>query len=292
MIMEYTTLGGIGAVVSRLGFGGAAIGLTNYVHKFDPADPAVHARSVAAIEQALDGGVNYFDTAPSYGNGLSERVFGEALQGVDTVAGHPLVLATKLGPATPAAAARALISESLERLGRDRLDLVQLHGSSYPPAEVARLLAPGGLVEQLAALRDEGLIGAVGFTSEDSNDGVYRLIRSGAFATVQLCYNLIFQHPYEPSRPFGSLLTAEEHGLGIITMRGTTSGILQRWIQTVNPSNTFDYTPALIQFVLSNPLVDVALVGMRTPDEVRANLALVDDTSGRIDLGRLHERYV
>lgn len=290
--MEYTTLGGTGAIVSRLGFGGAAIGLTNYVHEFDPADPAVHARSVAAIEAALDGGVNYFDTAPGYGNGLSERVFGEALQGVESVGGHPLFLATKLSPATSPGQVRALVAESLERLRRDRLDLVQLHGSSYGLDEVDRLLTAGGLVEQLAALRDEGLIGAIGFTSEDSNDGVYRLMGSGAFATVQLCYNLIYQHPYEPSRPFGSLFTAEEHGLGIITMRGTTSGILQRWIQTVNPANTFDYTPALIQFVLSNPLVDVALVGMRTPDEVHANLAVVIDTTGRIDLDQLHERYV
>jgi len=290
--MEYTTLGGTGAIVSRLGFGGAAIGLTNYVYAFDPADPAVHARSIAAIEAALAGGINYFDTAPGYGNGLSERIFGEALEGVDAVAGHPLFLASKLSPATPAGQVRRLVSESLERLRRDRLDLVQLHGSSYSLEDVDRLLAPGGLVEHLAALRDEGLVGAIGFTSEDSNDGVYRLIRSGAFATVQLCYNLIYQHPYEPSRPFGSLFTAEEHGLGIITMRGTTSGILQRWIQTVNPANTFDYTPALIQFVLSNPLVDVALVGMRTTDEVRANVALVDDTAGRIDLDQLHERYV
>jgi len=290
--MEYTTLGGTGAIVSRLGFGGAAIGLTNYVHEFDPADPAVHARSVAALEAALDGGVNYFDTAPGYGNGLSERVFGEALQGVETVAGHPLFLATKLSPTTPAGQARALVTDSLERLRRDRLDLVQLHGSSYSCQDVDRLLAPGGLVEELAALRDEGLVGAIGFTSEDSNDGVYRLIRSGAFATVQLCYNLIYQHPYEPTRPFGSLFTADDHGLGIITMRGTTSGILQRWIQTVNPANTFDYTPALIQFVLSNPLVDVALVGMRTPDEVRANVALIENTAGRIDLDQLHERYV
>jgi len=75
-------------------------------------------------------------------------------------------------------------------------------------------------------------------------------------------------------------------------MRGPTSGIFQRWIQWVNPENSFDYTPALIQFVLSNPLVDVALVGMRTPEEVRANLALVDDIDGRIDLDQLHERYV
>ena len=130
-----------------------------------------------------------------------------------------------------------------------------------------------------------GLVGAIGFTSEDDNDSVYRLIRSGHFDTMQLCYNFLFQHPYEPSRPFGALLEAEKHGLGILTMRAPTSGTFQRWIQMVNPANTFDYTPALIQFVLSNPLVDVALVGMRDgmalPDNVVSAmspdaLALVD----------------
>ncbi|MBO0812241.1 MAG: aldo/keto reductase, partial [Microlunatus sp.] len=210
----------------------------------------------------------------------------------ETVGDHPLYLATKISPTTPADQVPALLSRSLERLRRDRVDLVQLHGDSYTAEQVGRMLGPGGVVEGLAAARDEGLIDAVGFTSEDTNDSVYRLIRSGAFDTVQLCYNLIFQHPYDPSRPDGSMLAAEQHELGIVTMRASTSGIFQHWIQAVNPGNTFDYTPALIQFVLSNPLIDVALVGMRTPADVRADLALVADTSGRVDLDRLHNRYV
>jgi uncharacterized protein len=290
--MEYATLGGTGRTVSRLGFGGASLGLTDYLAKFDPSDPAVHARSIAAIETALDQGVNYFDTAPSYGDGTSERVFGEALDGVTKVGDLPLVIATKIGPRTEPERVRATVIDSLQRLRRDRIDLVQIHGSSYTPADVDRLLGPGGMAERLMDIRDEGIVGAIGFTSEDTNDGVYRLIRSGVFDTVQLCYNLIYQHPYEPSRPFGSMITAEDRGLGIITMRAPTSGIFQRWVQLVNPGNTFDYTPALIQFVLSNPLIDVALVGMRTPEEVRADVALVDDIDGRIDLDQLHQRYV
>ena len=75
-------------------------------------------------------------------------------------------------------------------------------------------------------------------------------------------------------------------------MRTLTSGLLQRWIQQVNPANTFEYTPALLQFVLSNPLVDVALVGMRTPEEVEQNVAIWHDRAGRVDLHQLHERYV
>jgi predicted aldo/keto reductase-like oxidoreductase len=132
----------------------------------------------------------------------------------------------------------------------------------------------------------------MGFSTEDNNDVVYRLIESGRFDTVQMCYNFLFQHPYEPSRPFGSMLAAEERQMGIITMRAPTSGTFQRWIQMVNPDNTFDYTRALIQYVLSNPLVDVALVGMRTANLVEENVALCDDMAGRVDLNQVHARYV
>ena len=80
--------------------------------------------------------------------------------------------------------------------------------------------------------------------------------------------------------------------MGIATMRTTTSGIFQKWMRMIRPDDIFDYTRALIQFVLSNKLVDVALVGMRTPDEVLRNIEIVEDKSGRIDLDILHERYV
>ena len=71
-----------------------------------------------------------------------------------------------------------------------------------------------------------------------------------------------------------------------------TSGIFQKWVRLVNPGDTFDYTAALLQFVLSNPLIDAALVGMRTPDEVNANVATWRDEAGRIDVTALWTRYV
>jgi aryl-alcohol dehydrogenase-like predicted oxidoreductase len=289
--VEYSTLGRTGATVSHLGFGGAVLGLKDYIYQFDPADPGDRVKLFEAIDTALSSGINLFDTAPGYGSGESERILGEALAGVTSVGEHPLFVSTKV-KFDVAGGLRASVEQSLERLRRDRVDLVQLHGNSYTVEETDWILGDGGAAEQLLALKAEGLVGAIGFTSEDNNDSVYRLIRSGHFDTMQLCYNFIFQHPYEPSRPFGTLLEAEKHGLGILTMRGPTSGTFQRWIQMVNPANTFDYTPALIQFVLSNPLVDVALVGMRDADLVRRNVAIVNDTGGRIDLDAVHERYV
>ena len=274
-----------GRPVSRLGFGGAAIGLTNYLGPYDAASPAQREQSVRALRLAAESGVTYFDTAPGYGQGLSERIFGEALEGLD------VTVATKV-PTSAAADVRRSLEESLRRLRRDRIDLLQIHGTSYPDEMLGQILAPGGMLEQLVRLREEGLVGAIGFTSEDNNPAVYALIRTGAFDVMQIAYNLILQHPYEPTRPFGSLFEAKKHGLFTVAMRTMTSGIFQRWIRLANPADTFDYAPALLQFCLSNPLLDVALVGMRTDTDVTASCATWRDTKDRIDVDALWTRYV
>jgi uncharacterized protein len=286
--MEYTILGKTGRRVSRLGFGGAPAGLRNYLHPFDPDKPEDTAPIVAAIRRAVDLGVTYFDTAAGYGEGRSERLFGEALAGLDAT---ELFLATKAG-VTDGPGVRHSLESSLENLKRDAIDLLQIHGGFYTEDQVDRILARDGMLAEMEKMREEGLIRYLGFTSEGQNGPFYRLLESGRFDVMQVCYNFIFQHPYDPSRKAGSLCDAEARGLGIITMRSATSGIFQDWIRRVNPANTFDYTPALIQFQLSNPLVDVALVGMRHAFEVEANVRICDDLAGRIDLDALHQRYV
>ena len=275
--MNYRRLGQTGLEVSALGFGCGAVG--GLLVRGERKD------MVRVVARAIELGITYFDTAPAYGDGASERIFGDALAGVSS----PLFLATKIRPTTQDA--RASVEPSLERLRRDRVDLVQLHGNSYTAAQADEILAPGGLLSQLEALRDEGLIRFIGFTSEDNNPSVYRFIQSGRFDVMQTCYNLLFQHPYEPTRPFGSLIEADAAGMGTVTMRTLTSGLFQKWVRRVNPDDTFDYTAALMQFVLSNPLVDVALVGMRSPQMVDANVAICEDMAGRIDLDWMHEKY-
>ncbi|MFB6135531.1 MAG: aldo/keto reductase [Halobacteriaceae archaeon] len=285
--MEYVEFGDTGERVSRLGFGGAPAGLENYLDEYDPGDPRARREVVEAIRRALELGVNYFDTAPGYGDGTSEELFGEALADEDE---DDVFVATKvdLGDRDHV---RSSVEASLDRLRRDRIDLLQVHGSSYSPAEVETVLE-GGTLAEMEALREEGKVGYLGFTSEDNNPAVYDLLDRGTFDALQLNYNLIFQHPYVPDRPFGTLFEAEDRGLGTVTMRTTTSGIFQSWVEEVNPDNEFDYTPALIQFVLSNPLVDVALVGMRTAEIVEENVEIVADESGRVDIDDLFERYV
>lgn len=284
--MEYAQLGRTGVVVSRLGFGGAPAGLRNYLGVYTPEDKEQRRQVAMALERAVALGITYFDTAPAYGDGASEMIFGEVLGDL----GDQVFIATKIGPDVKDP--RLSVEESLRRLRRDRIDLLQIHGSSYSRRDVEEMLGPGGLVSQMEDMREEGVIRFLGFTTEDNNPSVYRLIESGRFDVVQMCYNLLFQHPAEQTRPFGSMFEAEAQGMGIVTMRTMTSGLFQRWVQWVNPENTFDYGPALLQFVLSNPLVDVALVGMREPEIVEENVRIVDDFKGRIDLRVLHEKYV
>lgn len=284
--MEYVTLGRTGRIVSRLGFGGAPAGLTNYLGEYTPADAHQRRQVIDAIQSAFELGVTYFDTAPGYGNGESEAIFGEALAGL----GNRVFVATKIGPDIHNV--RQSVEKSLRRLKRDTLDLLQIHGSSYSESQTESIFSSGGMLEQMQKLRTEGLIQAIGFTTEDNNPAVYRFITSGRFDTIQLCYNLLFQHPAEFTRPFGTMFEAETREMGIVTMRTVTSGLFQRWIQWANPDNTFDYTPALLQFVLSNSLVDVALVGMRDTGIVRHNVAIADNHADRIDLDALHRKYV
>ncbi|MDR0400851.1 MAG: aldo/keto reductase [Treponema sp.] len=286
--MEYVQFGKTGVSVSRLGFGGAALGVKNYIRPYDPGAEEAKQGAHRALETAVELGLTFFDTAPAYGDGVSERIFGDVLGGLEQ---GRVFLASKCVPTDYDGVMRS-VEGSLKRLRRDYLDLLQIHGGTYTDERVREILGPRGMVDAMLRLKAEGVIRYIGFTSEDNNRAVFDFIESGLFDTAQLCCNFLFQHGYEPNRPFGSLLAAERQGLGIAAMRTTTSGAFQRWIKMIRPDDDFDYGPALIRFVLSNPLVDVALVGMRSPERVRQNVAVANDMAGRIDLGALHRRSV
>jgi len=285
--MEYSTLGLTGRKVSRIGYGGTVAGLKNYMRIYDPQDRRNQEGLIEALQGAYERGINYFDTAAGYGDGASELVFGEALEGIpeDTI-----FLATKAKP-SDAAAFRVSLEQSLKNLRRSRIDLIQIHGSHLTDQDAELILQKGGMLEALEQAKAEGLVSHIGFSAECQNAALYRLIRSGRFEVIQIQYNLIFQHPYDPSFLCGSMYEAEEHNMGIVTMRTLSSGTFQRWVQMVNPQNTFDYSSALLQFNLSNPLVDVCLLGMHTIEQVEANIATCEDLSGRIDIIDLHTRY-
>ena len=136
--------GSTGHLSSRVIFGAAALGAMS------------QERADATLQVALDGGINHIDTAASYG--ASE----DRLRPFLASHRHDVFLATKTGERT-GAAARAELERSLERMGVDRVDLVQLHNLVEPDEwDVAH--GPGGAVEALAVARDEGLVRFIGVT--------------------------------------------------------------------------------------------------------------------------------
>ena len=286
--MEYVQFGNTGREVSRIGYGGAVIGLKNYLDVFDPKDQTDRTSCIAAIHRALELGINYFDTAPGYGDGESETILGEALSGYDF---SKLFIATKIGPGFEKGTAAQSVEASLKRLGAPVLDLIQLHGNSYDRDSARSILEPGGRLDELIELKRQGLVRHIGFTTEDNNDSVYSFINDGRFEMVQMCYNLFFQHPYDPNRPFGSLFETKKAGMATAVMRSTTSGVFSRWMRMVDPENTRDYTPDLLRFVFSNPLVDVVLIGMRSAVQVEQNVAICNDIDKRIDIMDLFRYY-
>jgi len=289
--IESARFGRTDVLASRIGFGGAPAGLTNYLDPFSPVDSSQREGVVEAIGRAVEVGINYFDTAAAYGTGESEKIFGEGLAAAGISSKRDeLYVATKVSHSEEDP--RESVERSLKNLRLDVIDLVQVHGTTYTPEARDQTMRSGGTLEVLEQVRDEGLIRHIGFTTEDQNPPVYEFIESGRFDVMQTCYNLVFQHTYEPTRPFGSIYEADKAGMGVVTMRSLTASVFQRWMSAVRPEDDFDYSPALLQFVLSNKLIDVALVGMRTPEEVDKNVAVLNDLAGRFDLNDLHEKFV
>jgi aryl-alcohol dehydrogenase-like predicted oxidoreductase len=290
--MRYRILGRTGLRVSEIGFGGAPAGIAHYIEAWDSGAAEERASVVRAIRRALDLGLNYLDTAPGYGAGLGEEIFGEAIAGRR----DEVVLATKTGARDPAGIT-ASVEASLRRLGTDRVDVLQFHGGWYPAVEVEQILRRGmsaAGVEAFQRLREQGKVRFLGFTAEGPSGGVSELIASDAFDVLQCRYNLMFQHSCDHVNEAGIIREAKARNMGVVTMRTLTSGTFQKLLRQSFPKTMagLDLDRFLLNFVLSNPLIDVALVGMRRTEEVEANNALSDDESARLDLAALFNRHV
>jgi aryl-alcohol dehydrogenase-like predicted oxidoreductase len=287
--MQYRTLGRTGEKVSEIGFGGAGAGLRNYLRRWDPSQEEQTQLVEQAIRRAVELGINYFDTAPLYG---SEEMFGRALKPHR----EAVFIATKVREESAYDTLRS-IEDSLVRLRVDCLDLIQYHGGWYTDEEVDSILKPDGVLAGMRAAQEDGLVRYVGFTTEGTNAQASRLIDSGEFDVVQLQYNLMFQHPYDPDKHAGMMFDAERQEAGIAIMRPFTGGAFSRWLDRVYPGieehvDVSRLMAGLLAFVLSNPLTDVAIVGMRSVQRVEQNCAIVDDLANRIDLDQLYGRFL
>jgi hypothetical protein len=290
--MEPRTFGRTGARLSRLGFGGGPAGVPNYLMPWDSSDPGTQDRVERAVRRALERGITYFDTAPGYGGGVSEAIIGRAL-GADR---ERVFLATKT-PRTcrDGSSVRASLDESLRRLRTERVDLLQFHGSWHDDADADWILGEG--LDAYERLRAEGKVRFLGFTAEGPTGAVERLIGSGRFDAVMLCFNLIYQHPGayrdRDNPPQTALSRARAQRMGTATMRTLTSAVFQRWVATVAPgaAEAVDWGAALLGFNLSHPQVDVAVVGMRSVEEVDRNVEAAESPRYRVDIAELHREF-
>ncbi len=284
--MQYRTLGRTGLRVSEIGFGGAQVGIPNYMETWDPAGETEQATIIHALNHALDIGINYVDTAPSYGNGISEEILGRVVGKRRS----ECVLATKVSE-YDGKSVLASVEQSLRRLQTDVIDVIQFHGGDYPPDSLDAIFKRGGL-EAFQTLRDQGKVRFLGFTAELPSGGVSQLIATGAFDVMQIRYNFMYQSACDFINERGAMREAEAQKMGIVLMRPMTSGIFQHLMRRAFPACAeADLNAFLLNYVLSNPFVDVAIIGMRRADEVDRNDAISDDTSARLDLAQVHDRF-
>jgi aryl-alcohol dehydrogenase-like predicted oxidoreductase len=271
-------LGKTDLTVTRIALGGYPFGGVNLARGWDPFSPAGRAQAIETVHAALDAGITMVDTAPGYGDGNSESIVGEALQGRR----DDVVLATKVGYTGPAAQVRESVEASLRRLRTDAVDLIQFHGGMYTTDEVRHILH-AGLLDMLVTLRDEGKVRFLGFTVEEPWTA-RPLIASGAFDVMQVRYNVIYQ-----AAALHVLNQAREADMGVSVMRPMTSGILQRMASYIAPAwaESSDLYEVCLKFVLSDSRVHVANVGMRWPDEVAKNVALTAAFEPAFDMAEL-----
>ncbi|MFW6189200.1 MAG: aldo/keto reductase [Planctomycetota bacterium] len=277
--MKYVTLGNTGVEVSRIGLGGFAFGAVNRARGWDPYTDEGRADAVRVILHAVERGINYIDTAESYGDGHSEGIIGEALGRLDR---EELFIATKFHMDKGPDEIRASVRQSLRRLNCGHLDLVQFHGGAYGP-EAARSIVEDGPADALADLREEGVIRFVGATTSEAHS-LLPLLRADVLDVVQVRYNLIYQ-----AAAHHLLNEARERGAGVVLMRPMTSGMLQWQANHLLPelAEGCDLYEVCLKFVLADSRVHVAHVGMRWPEEVDRNVALVDRFEPAVDVAEM-----
>jgi len=211
MPMEQRRLGRTGERVSPVGLGCWAIGGTwGTVHDDE---------SEAALHRAIDEGVDLFDTADVYGDGHSERLVGKVLRErpdadvlVATKAGRRLDPHTADGYDEPNLG--AFVERSLKNLGRERIDLLQLH---CPPTDVYYRPEVFAVLDRLVSA---GKLRAYGVSVERVEEGL-KAIEFPGVQSVQIIFNVFRQRPAEHF-----LAEAQRRGVGVLARVPLASGLL------------------------------------------------------------------
>ena len=227
--MDYRPLGSTGLNVSEIGFGCGNVGGLMIRGE--------HSDQVKAVARAMELGINYFDTASSYGDGQSETNLGRVLRelSADVYVGTKFRVTTH-EPGRIKGNIITSVEESLSRLQREQVDLIQLHNHVEPIAEgssVAPEEAVGEVVDALRELRALGKVRFWGMTAVGETEALHRVIDSGTLNTVQSVYNLVNPSagvavPSGFDMPdYGNLIErASVNGMGVLVIRVLAAGAL------------------------------------------------------------------
>jgi L-galactose dehydrogenase len=287
--MDYVILGrtGLRVSVAGLGCGGfSRLGLGTGKSEDE---------AIAIVRQALDLGVNLFDTAAAYG---TEAVLGKAIKNVPR---DSVVIATKAwipqreGRGAADRAIRSL-DNSLRQLDTDYVDIFQLHGvmpGAYDQA--LDVIAPALLKE-----REKGKLRFIGITEAASEDADHamlsRAVEDAAWDTVMLAFHMMHQNaraavfPRTIANRVGTLLMfavrnifSKPQRLAVALRELTASRQLPRWLADaprplgflLHEKGASTITEAAYRFVRHEPGVDVVLFGTGDPEHLRTNIASI-----------------
>lgn len=273
--------------VSALSFGASSLGAVFH----DINEP----RALEAVHAAVDGGMNFIDVSPYYGHYKAETVLGKALREIPR---DKYYLSTKVGRYGKdgvntwdysARRATESVYESMERLGIDHIDLINVHDIEF--ADLNQVV--GETLPALVELRDKGIVGHVGITDlqpenikwvlDHTPEGMVETIMN--FCHYTLNDDLILDY----------LDFFEEKGVGVISASPLSMGLLsQRGVPAWHPApkalveackKAADHCSAkgypieklAVQYAVSNPRIATTLFSSANPDNVRRNLEFVEE---------------
>ncbi len=228
--MQTSRLGRTGLEISRIAFGCGNVG-----GLMIRGNPSEQDRAVA---HAIANGVSYFDTAAQYGNGQSETNLGRALRackGDVTIASKLKIAGDQKNSIRPAM--MSSLNASLARLGRDHIDLLQLHNTITKGGEKDSLTADvicGEVVPVFQELQQAGKIRFFGMTAMGETEAILDVIERGGFYSAQTVYNLLNPSTGRalpdgyPAQDYRQLLEATERAeMGTICIRVLAGGALR-----------------------------------------------------------------
>ena len=285
--MEYVTLGRTGLRVSVAGYGCGGNSRVGIGHG------KTHAESLALLHEAMDLGLNYFDTASAYG---TEALVGEAVKAAPR---DRVVIATKAlihrgGEPIPAAQVVESLERSLRQLDTDYIDVFQLH--IVPPAFYDHALYEVAPV--LLREKEKGKFRHLGITETSPNDHEQRMLQravhDGVWETVMLGFNMMHQNarakvfPHTIANGIGVVLMfvvrnifSQPERLKAKMKELAAAGDVPQWLADsddplgflIHASGASSLTDAAYRFARHEPGVHVTLFGTSNPKHLRANIA-------------------